>query len=275
MCPSNSRMGNFQMPRMSKVSSELSDQFITTASEISDAVDGGASPADPAVVSLLNSIVTKFSPKVKVGTDDMNVLFASQSGLNYINGLGGHDALIGSHNTDVLVGGQGNDFLWGLAGRDGLFGGAGHDKLFGGRDNDVLRGGAGDDRLFGGSGADSLTGGVGNDVMTGGDGADKFYFNPNRAGEGHDRITDFVLGSDTIVLKVADVLASTPGLLGLAGNPNAFDPEDLDASDLWTLSASHDGDLVVGHPNGAIELDGIKFNESLNFRAILPALELI
>jgi hypothetical protein len=71
------------------------------------------------------------------------------------------------------------------------------------------------------------------------------------------------------------VLASTPGLLALAGDPNAFDPEDLDVSTLWNLSASDDGDLVITHPAGSIELDGNDYNASLNFRALLPALEQI
>jgi Ca2+-binding RTX toxin-like protein len=263
------------MPRSKSVSAATKQQFIDTAAQISDAVDGGASPADPAVISLLNSINEQFKPSFKVGTDSRDFLFSKGAGLNYVNALGGNDFVIGSYKTDVLVGGQGDDFLVGLGGRDGLFGGAGNDALFGGMGDDLLRGGSGNDHLKGNSGNDSITGGTGDDVLVGGRGADKFFFNPAREGEGHDRITDFLLGTDTIVLKVADVLASTPGLLGLAGDPNAFDPEDLDVSELWNLSASHDGDLVVSHPMGAIELDGIKFDASLNFRAILPAIELI
>jgi Ca2+-binding RTX toxin-like protein len=263
------------MLRLKDAPSTTIQQYLDTAAQISDAVDSGASPADPAVIALLNTINDQFKPAFKVGTAERDILFSNGSSLNYVNALGGNDVVVGSDRTDVLVGGQGNDYLLGLGGRDGLFGGSGNDSLFGGQGDDLLRGGSGNDYLGGGSGMDSITGGTGDDVMRGGSGADKFFFNPARAGEGHDRIIDFVLGTDTIVLKVADVLASTPGLLALAGDPNAFDPEDLDASELWNLSASHDGDLVVSHPNGAIELDGIKFDASLNFRAILPALELL
>jgi Ca2+-binding RTX toxin-like protein len=261
------------MKKMNKKA--VAADFLKTAGDISNAVDGGASPQDPAVLDLLNSIVTKFDPALTVGTDSFDFLFSKNAQLNYVNGLGGNDIMFGGKKTDVLVGGAGDDIMFGRGGDDGLFGGAGNDVMFGGEGSDTLRGGAGNDRMFGGHDEDELTGGVGDDILSGGAGADRFVFNPNRVGEGADRITDFKLGEDKIVLKVADVLASTPGLLGLAGDPNAFDPEDLDASDKWNLSASADGDVVVAHPNGTIELDGIKFDASLNFRALLPAIDLI
>jgi Ca2+-binding RTX toxin-like protein len=141
--------------------------------------------------------------------------------------------------------------------------------------NNDLSGGNGDQALFGLAGDDRLEGGKGDDALVGGAGADRFLFNPARLGEGKDVILDFELGTDFIVLNVADVLASTPGLLGLAGDPNAFEPEDLDASPLWNLVASADGDLVVVHPNGTIELNGVAFDPGLNFAAILPAIELV
>jgi Ca2+-binding RTX toxin-like protein len=261
------------MPKKSM--SPLAREFVDTSAQISDAVDAGRSPAEPEIAALLNSIVTKFNPGLTVGDDMSNVLFSKHASLNYVNGLGGNDALFGSGRTDVLVGGAGNDSLFSFNGDDGVFGGAGHDWIFAGNGNDVARGGAGDDRIRAGSGNDDVTGGTGNDVMTGGAGADRFYFNPARADEGQDRITDFELGTDKIVLKVADVLESTPGLLALTGDPLGFEPGDLDASDLWNLGASHDGDLVVYHPTGSIEIDGFKFSEGLSFGSILSAIDLI
>jgi Ca2+-binding RTX toxin-like protein len=272
------------MKNMLNKKKAIAADFLKTAGDISNAVDGGASPQDPAVINLLNSIATKFNPALTVGTDSFDFLFSKKAPLNYVNGLGGNDVMFGGNKTDVLVGGSGDDVMLGGGGDDGLFGGQGNDLMFGGKGADNLRGGAGNDRMFGGVGNDVMDGGVGddtlvggrgNDIMTGGAGADRFLFNPNQHGEGKDRIVDFKLGEDKIVLNVADVLASTPGLLGLAGNPNAFDPEDLDVSDKWNLGASSDGDLVVYHPNGTIELDGVKFDASLNFRAILPAIDLI
>jgi Ca2+-binding RTX toxin-like protein len=261
---------------MKKVAKKaVAADFLKTAADISDAVDGGASPQDPEVVNLLNSIATKFNPALTVGTDSFDFLFLKHAQLNYVNGLGGNDVMFGGNKTDVLVGGGGDDVMFGGGGDDGLFGGQGNDTMFGGSGEDIMRGGAGNDRVFGEHGKDEITGGAGDDILSGGAGADRFVFNPNRVGEGADRILDFKLGQDKIVLKVADVLASTPGLLALAGDPNAFDPEDLDVSTAWNLSASSDGDLVISHPNGTIELDGIKFDASLNFRALLPAIDLI
>lgn len=143
-----------------------------------------------------------------------------------------------------------------------------------GKDN--LVGNNGKDAIFGLAGNDKITGGRGDDVLVGGMGADKFTFNPNRLGEGDDVIYDFELGTDKIQLRVADVLASTPGLLGLSGDPNAFETTDLDVSTLWDLSASSDGDLLVTHPNGTIEINGLAFGPGVStFGQILPALELI
>ncbi len=65
------------------------------------------------------------------------------------------------------------------------------------------------DVIKGGSAADVITGGVGADTLTGGAGADKFYINGTVANvfteslattAGMDKITDFVAGTDKIVL---------------------------------------------------------------------------
>jgi Ca2+-binding RTX toxin-like protein len=202
----------------------------------------------------------------------------------FIYGTDNNDKIVGTKGSDAILGKNGNDSLFGLDGNDALFGGDGNDHLAGGNGNDrlygeagndAMNGGAGRDYINGGIGNDKIEGGIGNDLLKGGAGMDRFIFNPNRADEGVDRIMDFKLGTDKIVLSVANVLASTPGLLALSGDPNAFEGTDLDASDLWNLSASKDGDLVISHPTGSIELDGIKFADSLNFTALLPAIDLI
>ncbi len=241
-------------------------KYIKAAESISNAVASGASPSDPAVITLLDNLVKNFKPEFIVGTSERDVVFASGESRSYVNGLGGDDYVIGSVTTDVLVGGSGIDTIFGLGGMDALFGGEGQD---------MLNGGKGHDRLNGGAESDVLEGGKGNDILTGGAGADRFIFDPDRANEGRDIIRDFELGVDKIVLSVAKVLASTPGLLALSGDPQAFEPSDLDVSKLWTLSASGDGDLVVGHPSGTIEIDGLKFASSLTFTDILPAIDLI
>lgn len=76
--------------------------------------------------------------------------------------------------------------------------------LIGNSRNNTLNGGDGNDTLIGGGGNDILVGGAGNDVLTGGGNNDLFLYNTNTAfrsgAVGIDRITDFVKGSDKIVL---------------------------------------------------------------------------
>ncbi len=76
--------------------------------------------------------------------------------------------------------------------------------LTGNTRNNTLDGGGGKDTLIGGSGNDILIGGAGDDILTGGSGSDFFLYNTNAAFNstaiGSDRITDFVKGSDKIIL---------------------------------------------------------------------------
>ena len=99
-----------------------------------------------------------------------------------INGGDGNDTLDGGAGNDTLNGGTGNDIEHGGTGNDHVNGDDGDDTLFGDAGNDALKGGAGNDTLNGGTGNDALTGGAGNDT---------FVF---KAGDGHDRITDFTAG---------------------------------------------------------------------------------
>ncbi len=112
------------------------------------------------------------------------------------------DEIFGRDGRNRIDGAGGDDELYGYLGRDTLIGGAGRDKLWGGKHNDVLTGGTGWDKLWGGKGDDSLEGGVGRDRLTGGAGEDQFIF--SRADVGTmDRVTDFELGIDTVVVSEA------------------------------------------------------------------------
>jgi Ca2+-binding RTX toxin-like protein len=98
-----------------------------------------------------------------------------------------------------IIGGAGNDTLLGMEGKDTLDGGTGNDLLSGGAGADRLNGNAGNDTLVGDSGSDALNGGAGDDLLSGGLGRDYFIF---RAGDGHDKITDFTAegtGQDLIL----------------------------------------------------------------------------
>ena len=95
------------------------------------------------------------------------------------------------------------------SGADHLRGNARTNLLEGQGGADRLEGRAGADTLIGGAGNDTLTGGTGRDVLTGGAGADSFVF-ANLA-EAGDRITDFGLGADRILVDLgATILPPAP-----------------------------------------------------------------
>jgi Ca2+-binding RTX toxin-like protein len=58
------------------------------------------------------------------------------------------------------------------------------------------------DTLVGGAGADVITGGAGSDQLTGGAGADQFKFDQAPGTANLDTITDFVSGTDKLMLSV-------------------------------------------------------------------------
>ncbi|MCV0423920.1 MAG: M10 family metallopeptidase C-terminal domain-containing protein [Roseibium sp.] len=64
----------------------------------------------------------------------------------------------------------------------------------------VQPGVAGDDRLFGGRGNDMLDGGLGADILTGGAGEDSFRFSTELGNDNVDRIRDFDVDDDMILL---------------------------------------------------------------------------
>jgi hypothetical protein len=74
------------------------------------------------------------------------------------------------------------------------------------------------DILSGGDGNDILIGGAGDDILTGGAGADVFVL---RGNGGHDTITDFTVGEDT--LQMDDVIAASGGALGIIDNGSSTD----------------------------------------------------
>jgi Ca2+-binding RTX toxin-like protein len=132
----------------------------------------------------------------------------------------------GLENLELLgtadLEGSGNNF------NNVLVGNSGRNELRGRSGNDRLTGQTGDDTLLGGRGNDTLTGGAGNDLLTGNNGVDQFVFAAGSFAElGSDRITDFVSGSDQIVLSkgVFTLLRGSTQLLAsefaVAGNDAA------------------------------------------------------
>ena len=119
-------------------------------------------------------------------------------GDNRVFGGRGDDAIYAADGRDELWGGYGNDELQGGRGSDHLFGGPGDDEVRGGEDDDLLFGGPGDDRVIGSSGNDVIAGDDGHDALEGREGQDAFVWAD--AGGGVDRVLDFDLGLDRLVL---------------------------------------------------------------------------
>ena len=152
------------------------------------------------------------------GTGEQEYRVNLDGSVELVNGVDPNEPneINGTGNNDVLTGTGGADIIKGFDGRDTLQGGAGDDTLIGNNRQDKLVGGAGNDSLVGGSGDDTLDGGLGNDILTG-NGNDSFVL---RAGDGADIITDYVIGSDRLLL--AD---------GLTADDLTFSGSDIFAGD--------------------------------------------
>ena len=166
-----------------------------------------------ATVSLTDGSVIKLTTGAFSGTIRDGEMFV----------INGNDNLAGTLGNDALYGGAGNDTLMGRLGNDHLEGGSGGDRLIGG---------PGDDVLSGGSGGDRLTGGPGDDILSGGPGSDMFVFG---IGDGHDRILDFTLGEDKILLDgllIRNMEVSTMGEFEIVQNEIEKSKSTLTVSNL-------------------------------------------
>jgi Ca2+-binding RTX toxin-like protein len=127
----------------------------------------------------------------------------------------------GAGDRNSATAALGSTFV-GTAANDTLTGGNANDQILGDAGDDTLNGSGGNDLLTGGTGNDRLTGAAGNDHLTGGEGNDQFRFTSSRGfvaiDFGVDRITDFVKGSDKIVLKQSTFGGVTAGNIAVVGN---------------------------------------------------------
>jgi Ca2+-binding RTX toxin-like protein len=139
------------------------------------------------------------------GNDTLN---AEGSGIDYLFGGTGNDVYIVKWTADILVenGNEGVDIVWSSASYtldanvENLLltgtasNGTGNDL------NNQITGNSRNNSLSGSGGNDNLNGGGGNDTLTGGPGSDQFLFNTALAPANIDRITDFSIPNDKIVL---------------------------------------------------------------------------
>ncbi|NEO84420.1 MAG: hypothetical protein F6J87_09225 [Spirulina sp. SIO3F2] len=180
--------------------------------------------------------------------DDVNGKMTMGSNWWYTSGIEHYVVQGNSSNNNLtselegtLLGGAGNDILTGTSKSVTLDGGSGNDTLTGSSQDDILMGGAGNDTLSGGGGVDVLLGGAGNDTLTGGSGADVFVL-----GSGSNTITDFLSGTDKIVIDTSDF-----------GN---LDDSDLDDFSIGSSTISYNGTQIASTNGSAIGTDDVVFD---------------
>ncbi len=217
-------------------------------------------------------------PDAVIGSDGFDFISLGR-GNDIANGLGGHDIIFGGRGNDLVIGGDGNDKLSGGRGNDNLEGGGDHDHLWGGRGADLMDGGDGNDYLNGGRGRDTLTGEEGNDYLVGGRSADSFVFSPFREDEGHDVVADFNPHRDTLVLDLTEGDPDLLAAIAAEGDPGLqftdlltfdADPSTPGVQAPVSLGASGDGDLLITHLTGTIELNNIP--SDVDPGALIPAI---
>ena len=112
------------------------------------------------------------------------------------------DRLVGTHDGDpayIRPTAQA-DTLRGSKLADKIGGLGGDDKISGREGNDTISGGAGNDKLYGGAGKDTLTGGSGKD---------QFVFDTKFAAGNIDRVVDFSVADDRLLLD-HDIFSRLP-----------------------------------------------------------------
>jgi serralysin len=155
--------------------------------------------------------------------------------------------------------------LFGSNYADTLYGDAFANIIAGAGGNDVILGMAGNDSLSGGNGNDRLVGGAGIDTLTGGAGTDYFVFNAGLSPSNVDRIADFSVVSDTIMVENAVM----PGLGAV-----------MTAAKFWksTTGLAHDGDdrLIYETDTGRLTYDsnGSAAGGAIHIATLNPGLAL-
>jgi len=199
-----------------------------------------------------------------IGNAGANVLNGG-GGNDRLNGLDGNDTLNGGAGADALDGGDGNDLAFYRYANAGVIanltsGGTGGDadgdtytsieRLLGSDFADSLTGDGLNNVLTGGGGDDTPSGLDGNDTLNGGAGADTFVF-ASPLGTGNiDRIADFDVTDDMIVLDSAIFSTLTAGnplsasafLANDTGQATTADQRILYETDTGRLFYDADGD---------------------------------
>ncbi|TRU83692.1 MAG: hypothetical protein EWV54_19595, partial [Microcystis novacekii Mn_MB_F_20050700_S1D] len=240
----------------------------------------GETADDSFSLNVLNAVNGSSNSETVNGTSGDDHINAG-AGNDTVNGGEGNDILDGGTGNDRLAGGPGDDTYIVDNSRDVVIENAGEGKdtvkssvnytltvniedltlagndntngtgnnldnlITGNSGNNLLKGLDGNDTLLGNAGNDTLIGGKGNDILTGGDGSDSFLFGSgaifNSSDFGVDSISDFIKGSDKIILSKTsfNALVSTPG-------------NSLQAAEFATINEAANELALVGSSNAKI-----------------------
>ena len=198
--------------------------------------------------------------------NELNNFLVGNAGNNILDGGVGADTMNGGVGDDTFIVDNTGDYITELAGQgtDTVLSsvtrylgnyqenltltGTNAINGYGFNDDNLLRGNSAANILSGGGGADTLAGGLGNDSLTGGSGADKFLFDTAPGAGNVDTLTDFISGSDLVVLSHVNF-----GSLGVAGGTPAVDM--LVAGADYTTALDSNDYLIYNTSNGALYYD--------------------
>jgi Ca2+-binding RTX toxin-like protein/predicted extracellular nuclease len=206
---------------------EGNDQVLT---QVSYLLTSGAD------VEVLSTTVHSGTAAIELTGNYGNQVIYGNFGNNVITGGVGADILVGFAGNDTFIVhdaqaqinegvGDGTDVVFSsvsytlTAGAEvevlstTFHGGTGAINLTGNEFANVIYGNFGSNTLQGGGGADTLNGFQGSDTLTGGSGADSFQFTTSVGPGNVAALTDFVSGTDRIVLEDAVFLGASNGNL--------------------------------------------------------------
>ena len=201
---------------------------------------------DTFVVDSLGDVVTEGADE-GIDTVQSAVNFTLGENLENLELVGDAVEGVGNVLDNVITGNDLNNLL---------DGGLGDDTLVGGLGDDTLNGGAGTNSLDSGAGNDQLISVGTSDTLTGGDGVDSFVLN----GDGVATITDFVSGTDSLVLSTS--LLDELGLSGvLGGTVTAADlatvnTDDEVAASITPLVYSLESGSLFANPDSVLTIGG-------------------
>jgi Ca2+-binding RTX toxin-like protein len=191
-----------------------------------------------------------FGADQMAGGNGNDTFLVSDAGDTVVETVGGGSDIVFAEVSFVLAGNAEVEALQAFEATAtttlNLTGSATNNAITGNAGTNLLTGLAGNESLSGLAGNDRLIGGAGNDRLTGGAGKDAFVFNASPRSENADRIVDFRVADDTILLENAVLRkVGSPGRLkadAFVVGAKAQDAEDRIIYDRGTGWLSYDAD---------------------------------